>query len=158
MEEAQRKASARVGRVLFNPHARTETETAYALNLLAFHEASPRHPVLVGRFTRPRNHHVLILTPPNMESEPTVAPNTWYTDLNVSAQNLAEELGLDESATKQLKDFIFEKAKDQYKMGNRSGIKWARMNPPVTRVHCPECNETQGNHSWNCSSAKLSNE
>lgn len=64
----------------------------------------------------------------------TATPNRWYSELVASANGLAEELGLDDMSTKRLRDFIFEKAKDQFKAGNRSGIRWARMNPSPTRT------------------------
>lgn len=61
-------------------------------------------------------------------SEQTTA-NRWYSMLATEANSLGEELGLDDMGTQKLRDFLFAKAKEQYKAGNRSGIRWARMNP-----------------------------
>ncbi len=58
------------------------------------------------------------------------AKTTWYADLVNETNGLAEEIGLDDMATTRLRDFVVAKAKDQYKAGNRSGIRWARTNPP----------------------------
>ncbi len=68
-----------------------------------------------------------------MSESAATATNRWYTELVTSANSLGEELGLDDMSTRRLRDFIFEKAKEQFKAGNRSGIRWARMNPPASR-------------------------
>jgi hypothetical protein len=57
-------------------------------------------------------------------------PVKWYVDLAASANTFAEELGLDDFATKKLRDIMITKGKEQYMAGNRSGIRWARLNPP----------------------------
>lgn len=54
----------------------------------------------------------------------------WYTKLLSEINSLAEEFGLDDMASSRLKEYILVKSKDQYKAGNKSGIRWARMNPP----------------------------
>ncbi len=57
----------------------------------------------------------------------------WYKNLISSINTLAEEIGLDDSSTQKLREFIFAQSKEQFKAGNRSGIRWARTNPvPVT--------------------------
>ena len=38
----------------------------------------------------------------------------------------AEEIGLDESTSDRMRDFILSTAKSQYMAGNRAGIYWAR--------------------------------
>ncbi|GEM_PF-872783 len=61
-------------------------------------------------------------------SEQTTA-NRWYALLATEANTLSEELGLDDFGTQKLREFVFQKAKEQYRAGNRSGIRWARLNP-----------------------------
>ena len=38
---------------------------------------------------------------------------------------MSERFGLDDMATKEMRDFIVFTAKEQYKHGNKSGIRWA---------------------------------
>lgn len=65
-----------------------------------------------------------------METQPKTG---WHIELGAAINGLADELGLDDMSTQRLRDFIFEKAKEEYKAGNRSGIRWARMNPNPQR-------------------------
>lgn len=67
-------------------------------------------------------------------TQDTATPNRWYTELVQAVNGLGEELGLDDQGTQRLRDFAFEKAKEQFKAGNRSGIRWARTNPSTTRT------------------------
>lgn len=53
----------------------------------------------------------------------------WHIELGTAINGLAEELGLDDQSTQRMRDFIFETAKEQYRTGNRCGIRWARTNP-----------------------------
>ena len=53
----------------------------------------------------------------------------WYKNLISAINTLAEEIGLDDTSTQKLREFIFMQAKEQFKAGNRSGIRWARTNP-----------------------------
>lgn len=64
-------------------------------------------------------------------------PAKWYVDLTASANSFAEELGLDDYATKKLRDLLMTKGKEQYMAGNKSGIRWARMNPAPVRATEP---------------------
>ncbi|HBO99893.1 TPA: hypothetical protein DD617_01760 [Candidatus Uhrbacteria bacterium] len=50
--------------------------------------------------------------------------NKWYAKLVADCNSLSEQLGLDDLATSTLRDFVVQIARDQYKTGNRSGIKW----------------------------------
>ena len=58
----------------------------------------------------------------------------WHIELGAAVNGLAEELGLDDLSTQRLRDFIFGTAKEQFKAGNRSGIRWARTNPNPQRA------------------------
>lgn len=49
----------------------------------------------------------------------------WFTDLTSRIQSLAEKFELDDMCTQELRNFIVEVAKTQYKIGNKSGIRWA---------------------------------
>ena len=50
----------------------------------------------------------------------------WQTNLLSATNSMAEQLGLDDLATTMLREFVLAQAKEQYKAGNRSGIRWAR--------------------------------
>ena len=54
----------------------------------------------------------------------------WYGRLVSAINGFGEELGLDDQSTSRLREFVMATAKDQFKAGNKSGIRWARMNPP----------------------------
>lgn len=58
----------------------------------------------------------------------------WHIELGAAINGFAEELGLDDMSTQRLRDFVFGTAKDQFKAGNRSGIRWARQNPTPQRA------------------------
>ena len=49
----------------------------------------------------------------------------WFDNLISRLNTLGEELGLDDSGTKKMRDFVVDNAREQYKAGNRSGIHWA---------------------------------
>lgn len=53
----------------------------------------------------------------------------FYTELLRSTNTLAEDLSLDEFSAMKLRDHVLAVAKEEYKAGNRSGIRWAWMNP-----------------------------
>ena len=55
--------------------------------------------------------------------------SNWLTALIRSINSLSEQFGLDDQSTSTLRDFIVDIAREQYKIGNRSGIRWARQNP-----------------------------
>lgn len=65
--------------------------------------------------------------------ESTHTSGGWYAGLVQSANALAEELELNDTSTKRLRDYVFEKTKEHFMAGNRSGIIWARKNPPTGR-------------------------
>lgn len=50
----------------------------------------------------------------------------WYSDVISKSNRFAESFQLDEMQSANLREFILEVAQEQYKMGNRSGIAWAR--------------------------------
>ncbi len=49
----------------------------------------------------------------------------WYKNLITECNSMSERFGLDDMATKEMRDFIVFTAKEQYKHGNKSGIRWA---------------------------------
>ncbi|EKD32894.1 MAG: hypothetical protein ACD_76C00121G0002 [uncultured bacterium] len=51
-------------------------------------------------------------------------PN-WYVNMTSEFNRLAEALGLDENAADSLRSFVVEKAREQFKSGNKSGLRWA---------------------------------
>ncbi len=53
----------------------------------------------------------------------------WMSKLSNRIQTLVHNLGLPSDMGQNLKEFIFEVAKEQYKAGNNSGIRWARLHP-----------------------------
>ncbi len=58
----------------------------------------------------------------------------WYGTLIQDLENLADELGLDAASSLRLREFVLAKAKEQYKEGNRSGIRWARTNSVTGKI------------------------
>lgn len=50
--------------------------------------------------------------------------NKWYEGLITECNGLGEKFGLDDPSTSELRDFVVRIARDQYRTGNRSGIKW----------------------------------
>lgn len=56
---------------------------------------------------------------------PTQQTNNWFQKLSDNVLALAEEFGLSDTHTNRFKDFVVTLAKEQYKIGNKSGISWA---------------------------------
>ena len=50
---------------------------------------------------------------------------TWYKSILTKVTEITEELGLDEMNASRLRDFSINVARDQFRAGNRSGIRWA---------------------------------
>jgi RNA polymerase subunit RPABC4/transcription elongation factor Spt4 len=59
-------------------------------------------------------------------SDPTTLSNKWHLPFIERVHALCEECGLDDFHTSKWRDFVITVAKEQYKVGNRSGIRWAR--------------------------------
>ncbi len=57
-----------------------------------------------------------------MESTQT---KTWHQVILQDTNQLAEQFGLDEQSTNQLRSFVVTTAKNQYRVGNKSGAAWA---------------------------------
>lgn len=64
----------------------------------------------------------LLLTRIIMENQTS---KKWYEELILGINSLAERFGLDDISTSELRDFIIQVAKEQYKVGNKSGARWA---------------------------------
>lgn len=56
-------------------------------------------------------------------SEPQT--KTWYKNLTDSINLLSEEFGLSDIQTNRFRDFAMTVAKEQYRVGNKSGAAWA---------------------------------
>ncbi|MBI5369856.1 hypothetical protein HZA85_01530 [Candidatus Uhrbacteria bacterium] len=56
-------------------------------------------------------------------SEPQTT--NWYKTLADNANSLCEEFGLSDTQTNRLRDFVVTVAKNQYRIGNKSGAAWA---------------------------------
>jgi len=65
---------------------------------------------------------------------PDIANQPWYKQLASACNSLAEELGLDDFGSTKMREFVFATAKDQFRAGNRSGIRWARSTPATQAV------------------------
>ncbi|MBU0531198.1 MAG: hypothetical protein ABIG32_01240 [Candidatus Uhrbacteria bacterium] len=50
----------------------------------------------------------------------------WYVDMTTRFNQLAQNFGLEGPAADDLRSFMIEIAKEQYKVGNKCGIRWAR--------------------------------
>ena len=61
-------------------------------------------------------------TTPNTQTPKVFAP--WYRSIIERSKTLSEELGLDEQNTSKVRDQILEIAKEQFKVGNKNGIRW----------------------------------
>lgn len=55
---------------------------------------------------------------------------TWYEQIIETVNQIGEEFEITGQQKEKLRDVIVTIAKDQYKLGNKSGIRWARLNPP----------------------------
>lgn len=53
-----------------------------------------------------------------------IKKTNWIHSINDRVNNLAEEFGLNDTQTNRFRDFTFEMAREQYKVGNKSGIAW----------------------------------
>ncbi len=51
----------------------------------------------------------------------------WYVEIQERFSMMTERLALPEDVASELKVFLFEIARQQYKSGNNSGIRWARQ-------------------------------
>ncbi len=49
----------------------------------------------------------------------------WYKQLTDSINSLSEEFGLSDTQTNRFQDFAMMIAKEQYRVGNKSGAAWA---------------------------------
>ncbi len=63
----------------------------------------------------------------NMEN--TNAP--WYATIVAECNTLAEKFGLDDLLGEELRDFVIRIARDQYKVGNKSGIAWLKRQQAI---------------------------
>lgn len=48
----------------------------------------------------------------------------WYKTLLSHCNSLAEKFGLDDVHAEELRSVMFQTAKDQFKAGNKNGIRW----------------------------------
>lgn len=53
----------------------------------------------------------------------------WFRVTVGTVNSIAEMLELDEAQTEAIRDLVLEVAKENYREGNRAGIRWARNNP-----------------------------
>ena len=51
----------------------------------------------------------------------------WYVELMQKFENLMQALGIPENASNEIKTFILEISREQYMAGNKSGIRWQRV-------------------------------
>jgi hypothetical protein len=54
---------------------------------------------------------------------------SWITKLNNSFNDLMNRLEMPGDLADEIRGFMMQIAREQYKAGNNSGIRWARMNP-----------------------------
>ena len=59
-----------------------------------------------------------------METENKEQPK-WYVNMVTRLNELSNKLGLEGPAVSEVRDFMFEIAKEQFKSGNKSGIRFA---------------------------------
>ncbi|MEK7665312.1 MAG: hypothetical protein AAB337_00325 [Patescibacteria group bacterium] len=51
----------------------------------------------------------------------------WYNKLATGLETIAEQLQIDGDERLALREFVMAIAREQYKAGNRAGIKWLRI-------------------------------
>jgi len=59
-------------------------------------------------------------------NEATKPKAKWYVSIQKRLTEFSEKLALPEDIASEIKVFVFEVAREQYKKGNNSGICWAR--------------------------------
>ncbi len=57
-----------------------------------------------------------------MNERPKFVP--WHVKITERFDKLMEKLGIPEDMSQEVQTFLLEVAREQYKSGNRSGIKW----------------------------------
>jgi hypothetical protein len=55
----------------------------------------------------------------------------WYVSIVAECNRLAEKFGLDDLLSEEMRDFVIRVAREQYKVGNKSGIMWLRRKQAV---------------------------
>ncbi len=50
----------------------------------------------------------------------------WYVTIIAECNKLAEKFGLDDLLCQEMRDFVIRVAREQYKIGNNSGIAWLK--------------------------------
>ena len=53
------------------------------------------------------------------------ATSKWFVEMTTKFNELAMNLGLESPAIEDLRTFMIETSKNQFKAGNKSGIRWA---------------------------------
>lgn len=61
-----------------------------------------------------------------METEKTKNWN-WFENLTTECNSLAERFGLDDFHMSELRQFVEQVARDQYRIGSKSGYRWAKQ-------------------------------
>ncbi len=62
----------------------------------------------------------------------------WYSNLVEKCNSLAERFGLDDFHVREMREFVMEVAKDQYKSGSKSGFRFAKQGGGKKLVTAPE--------------------
>ena len=80
----------------------------------------------------------------------TEGKSDWYKVLLARANDFAKGNNLSEEATENLTNLLLSTARDQFRMGNRSGIAWMhnklKEEAQEKATPCPECFATDGQH------------
>lgn len=67
----------------------------------------------------------------NHEAKPQ---GTWLSKLLGNFNDLMQRLDMPSDLHEEIKAFVLQVARDQYKAGNSSGIRWARTNPASSQT------------------------
>lgn len=62
-----------------------------------------------------------------METEKDLKGDNWYSRLMSGLTTLADRLELESEQREELRAFVVDIAKSQYAVGNKSGIRWLRV-------------------------------
>lgn len=62
----------------------------------------------------------------------------WYANLMDRCNELAEKFGLDDQHLTEMRTFVYETAREQFKSGSKSGYRWAKQGGDKKLTPAPE--------------------
>jgi hypothetical protein len=62
-----------------------------------------------------------------MENSASVITQNWYANLMDTCNQMAERFGLSDEHLAEMRNFVYETARSQFKSGSKSGYRWAKQ-------------------------------